>query len=162
MTTVVCPGTFDPITMGHESLIRRAADIFDQVVVAVASGVHKEAFFTLDERVALAAEAFAAAANIRAAPCEGLLADFLRENNCRIILRGMRAVSDFEFETQLAGINKKLDPSVETLLMMPDREFIYTSSSLVREIALLGGALEKFVSPHVAFALREKIKKGGG
>ena len=161
MTVVSCPGTFDPITLGHESLIGRAAQLFDEVIVAVAAGVHKQTVFTHAERLALARESFASHNNIRVLSFDGLLADFLRGNNCRIVIRGLRMLSDFEFETQFAGINKTLAPGAETLLMMPNQEFLHISSSLVREIALLGGDVEKFVAAHVAAKLREKIQGDG-
>lgn len=157
MTQAIFPGTLDPITLGHESLVRRAAAVFDQLIVGVAAGVHKESFFTLDERVALAREVFADDANVQVLPFEGLLADFMRQQQCKVVVRGVRVVSDFEFESQLADINKALDKQLETIFFLPDREFIYLSSTMVREVAALGGDISKFVSPPAAAALRRKF-----
>ncbi len=159
MSRAVIPGTFDPVTLGHEALIRRAAKIFDEIVVGVAEGVHKQLIFSSAERVALARESLAGCGNVRVVAFRGLLADFVRAEKCRVILRGLRAVSDFEFESQLFHINRKLDPGVETLFMPPDSEYIHLSSTVVREIAQLGGDAQKFVSPHVARALAEKLRR---
>ncbi|MGI9297248.1 MAG: pantetheine-phosphate adenylyltransferase [Gammaproteobacteria bacterium] len=156
MIRAVFPGTFDPVTLGHEALIIRAAELFDEIIVAVAAGFHKQAVFSLEERERLAAESFSRA-NIRVESFDGLLADFLRARRCRIILRGLRAVSDFEFESQLAHINKTLDENIETLFLPPSHEYMHLSSTMVREIALLGGDVTKFVSSHVAAALLEKV-----
>ena len=157
MTTVAFPGTFDPVTLGHEAVARRAADIFGRLIVCVAAGLHKKTVFSHRERTEMARKVFAADSKIEVVPFDGLLADFLRRRECRIILRGLRALSDYEFETQFASVNKKLDPSLETLLFMPTPEYVHLSSSLVREIAVLGGDLEKFVSPVVAKNLRRKV-----
>ena len=157
MTTVAFPGTFDPVTLGHEAVARRAADIFGRLIVCVAAGLHKKTVFSHRERIEMARKVFAADRKIEVLPFDGLLADFLRRRECRIILRGLRALSDYEFETQFASVNKKLDPSLETLLFMPTPEYVHLSSSLVREIAVLGGDLEKFVSPVVAKNLRRKV-----
>ena len=157
MTTVAFPGTFDPVTLGHEAVARRAADIFGSLIVCVAAGLHKKTVFSHRERAEMARKVFAADRKIEVLPFDGLLADFLRRRECRIILRGLRALSDYEFETQFASVNKKLDPSLETLLFMPTPEYVHLSSSLVREIAVLGGDLEKFVSPVVAKNLRRKV-----
>lgn len=157
MTTVAFPGTFDPITLGHEAVARRAAQVFDGLVVCVAAGLHKKTVFSHRERIAMARRVFADDRKIEVASFDGLLADFLRGRECRIILRGLRALSDYEIEAQFASANKKLDPSLETLLLMPTPEYVHLSSSLAREIAVLGGALEKFVSPTVARGLRRKV-----
>ena len=157
MTMVAFPGTFDPVTLGHEAVARRAADIFGRLIVCVAAGLHKKTVFSHRERIEMARKVFAADRKIEVLPFDGLLADFLRRRECRIILRGLRALSDYEFETQFASVNKKLDPSLETLLFMPTPEYVHLSSSLVREIAVLGGDLEKFVSPVVAKNLRRKV-----
>lgn len=162
MTRAAFPGTFDPLTLGHESLARRAALVFDEVLVCVAEGVHKRALFTLGERVEMARESFSGAENIRVLPFDDLLVAALRREKCRIILRGMRAVSDFEFESQMSQVNKALDPEVETLVFPPERAHIHLSSSMAREVAALGGDVEKFVSPHVAARLRAKIAEGAG
>ena len=157
MTRAIFPGTFDPITRGHESLVRRAAAVFDEIIVGVAAGVHKESFFSLTERLQLVEQSFADSENICTLSFEGLLADFMHEQGCKVIIRGVRVVSDFEFESQLADINKALDNRLETIFFLPDRDFIYLSSTMVREVAKLGGALDQFVSPHAATALRAKL-----
>ena len=160
MSRAVFPGTFDPVTLGHEALIKRAAGVFDEIIVGVARGVHKEAVFTTEERVALVEESFSKNENIKVAAFDGLLADFMRAQQCSVILRGLRAVSDFEFESQLFHVNRTLDGEIETLFMPPDSDFIYVSSTIVREIAQLGGDAQKFVSPHVARALSAKLGRG--
>lgn len=158
MIRAAFPGTFDPVTLGHEALIIRASELFDEVIVAVAAGVHKQAAFTLEERTAMAAQSFPQD-NILVESFDGLLADFLRTRDCRIILRGLRAVSDFEFESQLAHINKTLDENIETLFLPPSHEYMHLSSTMVREIAVLGGDVTKFVSAHVAAELLKKVGK---
>ena len=156
MIRAVFPGTFDPLTLGHEALIARAAGLFDEVVVAVAAGVHKRAMFSLEERVRMTRESFSEG-GVSVTSFDGLLANFLRARDIRIILRGMRAISDFEFELQLAHINKTLDDNIETLFLPPSREYIHLSSTMVREVALLGGDVSRFVSSHVAAAMMKKI-----
>ncbi|MGI9305951.1 MAG: pantetheine-phosphate adenylyltransferase [Gammaproteobacteria bacterium] len=156
MIRAVFPGTFDPVTLGHEALVARASGLFDEVIVAVAAGVHKKAIFSLDERLAMTAQSFCQK-NVRVESFDGLLANFLRARDSRIILRGLRAVSDFEFESQLAHINKTLDENIETLFLPPSSEYIHVSSTMVREVAILGGDAAKFVSAHVAAALLAKI-----
>lgn len=158
MTTVAVPGTFDPITLGHVSLVRRATKTFGDTLVAVATGVHKRTLFTLDERIGMVRECFAGDKDVTVAPVEGLLVDFLRERGCKVVLRGLRAVSDFELETQLAFANRKLYPDLETLLMMPDQAYTHIHSSLVREIATFGGDIGAFVPPHVRERVVEKIR----
>lgn len=152
----VYPGTFDPITNGHADLVRRACGIFDQVVVGVATGGSKSTFFDLTERVELAKQALAAIPNVKIRGFEGLLVEFARQQNAKIILRGLRAVSDFEFEFQLASMNRQLDDSFESIFLTPSEEHAFISSSLVREIASLGGDVSKFVSPAVVKALQKK------
>lgn len=162
MTIAAFPGTFDPITLGHESLIGRAVGVFDRVLVCVAAGRHKRTIFNHKERVEMVRGIVRVhGRRVRVLPFSGLLAPFLRKNDCRVILRGLRAVSDFEFEAQLAGVNAKLDGTLETLMMTPkDNDHLHISSTIVREIAALGGeSLEKFVSPTVARQLREKVRK---
>ena len=161
MTRAAFPGTFDPITLGHESLARRAARVLDEVLVCVAAGIHKRAFFSLEERVEMARESFCGEANIRILAFDGLLVSALRREDCRIILRGMRAVSDFEFESQMSQVNKALAPDVETLVFPPERAHIHLSSTMAREVAQLGGDVEKFVSRHVAERLRAKMAAAG-
>lgn len=162
MSRAVFPGTFDPITRGHEALARRAAAVFDELVVGVAAGIHKRAFFSLEERVALARESFAGEGRIRPTSFDGLLADFMRREDCCVIIRGVRVVSDFEFESQLADINRALDGRLETIFFLPNREYIYLSSTMVREVAQLGGDVGAFVSPHVACELTRKYDGRGG
>lgn len=157
MTKAVFPGTFDPITRGHESLVRRAAAVFDEIIVGVAAGLHKASLFTLEERLHLVQTVFAQEDRIRAVPFDTLLADFMHQQQCKVVIRGVRVVSDFEFEAQLADINKALDSTLETVFFLPDKDFIYLSSTIVREIAQLGGDIEKFVSPVAAAALRQKL-----
>jgi len=155
----IYPGTFDPLTLGHEDLVRRASRLFGEVVVAVADSRSKRPFFTLEERVDIARETLAAYPNVRVEGFDGLLMDFLRQQDARIILRGLRAVSDFEYEFQMAGMNRSLMPEVETVFLTPSDQYQFISSTFVREIATLGGDVSKFVSPLVLDRLRERIKK---
>ena len=155
-TTVLYPGTFDPITNGHSDIVLRASRIFDQVIVAVASDTAKKTQFSADERVGLAKAVLGDLANVEVTHFEGLLAHFARSRGARLILRGLRAVSDFEYEFQLAGMNSKLIPEVDTIFLTPAEQFTYISSSLVREIASLGGDVSEFVHPAVLEALRER------
>ena len=154
--TVIYPGTFDPITNGHADLVHRAAACFDWVIVAVAGSTGKTTRFTLDERVGLAREVMRAVENVRIESFDGLLAEFAREQGAQVILRGLRAVSDFEYEFQLASMNRKLAPDIETMFLTPDDGYTFISSSLVREIASLGGNVSGFVHPVVEAALRNK------
>lgn len=158
MTRAVFPGTFDPITKGHEAIARRAAAVFDELIIGVAAGVHKRAFFSLDERLSLTADSFRLKKNIRIDSFDGLLVDFMHKHDCKIIVRGLRVVSDFEFESQMANVNRVLDEHLETLFFFPDRDFTHLSSTIVREIASLGGDVQRFVAPHVARLLRQKLK----
>ncbi len=153
----VYPGTFDPITNGHSDLVRRACELFDQVVVGVATGGEKEPYFSLEERVELAKNALKDFNNVKVCGFDGLLVDFARQQNAKAILRGLRAVSDFEFEFQLASMNRQLDDSFESIFLTPSEKHAFISSSLVREIALLGGDVSKFVSSDVVEALRLKV-----
>ncbi|SET17112.1 Phosphopantetheine adenylyltransferase [Nitrosomonas marina] len=157
MDKVVYPGTFDPVTRGHEGLVRRASHLFDEVIVAVADSSGKNPFFSLDERVDMATQVFSDCNNVAVIPFSGLLMDFLRQHDCRIILRGLRAASDFEYEFQMAGMNRSMYPDVETLFMTPSEQFMFVSATIVREIALLGGKADKFVHPIVAQRLHDKI-----
>lgn len=152
----IYPGTFDPITRGHEDLIRRASCLFDQVVVAVAPSSGKETFFTLDERVNMAREVLTDCPNVDVMVFSGLLMEFSQQQNSRVILRGLRAVSDFEYEFQMAGMNRSMYPDVETVFMTPSEQYMFISATIVREIALLGGNADKFVRPLVAAQLRIK------
>ena len=156
MIKVIYPGTFDPITRGHEDVVRRAAGLFGEVVIAVAAS-RTSTMFTLDERVNMAREIFADQTNVRVVGFDCLLMDFVREQRARAVLRGLRAVSDFEYEFQMAGMNRSLHPDVETLFLTPAEQYTFISASMVREIARFGGDVSQFVSPSVAAKL--KIKK---
>jgi pantetheine-phosphate adenylyltransferase len=151
------PGTFDPITLGHEDLVRRAGRLFDKVVVAIAANPSKEPMFTLDERVDLARTAMADFKNVEVTGYEGLTVDFAREHNLQVIVRGLRAISDFEYEFQLANMNRHLTDEVETAFLTPTETYTYISSSLVREICTLGGDISEFVSPGVKTALMDRV-----
>ena len=154
------PGTFDPITLGHEDLVRRAADLFDRVVVAIAINTgSKQPLFTTDERVAMAMNALEEFPNVEVTSYEGLTVDFARANGLRVIIRGLRAVSDFEYEFQLANMNRHLTEEVETAFLTPTEKYTFISSSLVREVAELGGDVSEFVSPKVRQALAERCGK---
>jgi len=155
MIKVIYPGTFDPITRGHEDVVRRAAQLFDEVVVAVAQSRAQTAF-TLDERVAMAREVFAELPNVSVQGFSGLLMQFVQAQHARVVLRGLRAVSDFEYEFQMAGMNRKLDPDVETVFLTPAEQYTFISATMVREIARFGGDVSKFVSPAVAERLAAK------
>ena len=152
----VYPGTFDPITFGHEDIVRRAANLFDEVIVAVAGSTSKSTLFSLDERVALAKEAFNTP-NIKVVGFDGLLMQFVQDQGAQMVIRGLRAASDFEYEFQLAGMNRKLYPKLETLFLTPSEQYMFVSSSLVREVAKLGGDVNQFVSPNVKAAIKRKI-----
>lgn len=156
--TAIYPGTFDPITKGHTDLVQRAARLFDHVVVAVAAHTAKTPAFSLDERVAMAQTALTGVERVEVCGFDSLLVDFVRQRGAQVILRGLRAVSDFEYEFQLAGMNRKLAPGVETLFLMPAEQYSYISSSLVREVARLGGDVGEFVHEHVREALRERMR----
>ncbi len=156
--TTVYPGTFDPITNGHADLVQRAARLFDTVIVAVAANPTKRAVFTLDERIGLAREVLADIPNAEVCGFDSLLVDFVHEREAQVILRGLRAVSDFEYEFQLAGMNRRLAADIETLFLTPAEQYSYISSSLVREIAELGGDVSKFVHANVRDALNNRIR----
>jgi|SRR5512147_1412153 pantetheine-phosphate adenylyltransferase len=157
MLTAVYPGTFDPITRGHEDLVRRAVRLFDRVVVAVAESRNKRPFFTIEERVAMTREVLAGVPHVRVEGFSGLLIDFVAEQGAIAVLRGLRAASDFEYEFQLAGMNRNLKPDIETLFLTPSDEYMFISASMIREIAQLGGNVTPFVHPLVAQRLNEKI-----
>ena len=158
----VYPGTFDPITLGHEDLIRRASRLFDHLVVAIADSSSKRPFFTRDERVDIARRVLKDLKNVEVVGFSGLLMKFVRQNKVRVVVRGLRAVSDFEHEFQLAGMNRGMYPDVETLFLTPGEQHMFISATIVREIAIMGGDVKKFVSPLVARRLREKVKQLGG
>jgi pantetheine-phosphate adenylyltransferase len=157
MTTVVYPGTFDPITNGHADLVRRAARLFDRVIVAIAINTGKNPAFGLDQRVALVETVLKDIPRVEIHAFDNLLVEFVQQHEAEVILRGLRAVSDFEYEFQLAGMNRRLAPEVETLFLTPAEQFAYISSGLVREIAALGGDVSAFVHPVVQAALRERF-----
>ena len=154
----IYPGTFDPITHGHSDLCERAVKIFDEVALAVAKDTGKATTFSLTERLRLATLALRHIPNVKVLPFEGLLMDFAAEQGAMVILRGLRAVSDFEYEFQLAGMNRNLNPDIETMFLTPAEQYAYISSTLVREVATLGGDVSKFTHPQVAEALKA-IKK---
>ena len=155
----VYPGTFDPITNGHADLVQRAAKMFDKVVVAVAESTSKNTVFTTEERCRLAEELFGENEGVEVVVFDGLLVDFVKRCGAGVILRGLRAVSDFEYEFQLAGMNRHLAPQVETVFLTPAQQYAFLSSSLVREVAALGGDVADFVDPSVMAALKEKFQQ---
>ena len=160
MIKAVYPGTFDPLTRGHEDLVRRASTLFDGLVVGVAKSSAKRTFFSLEERVAMAREVLADVKKVEIVGFEGLLIDFVRKHGARVVLRGLRAVSDFEYEFQLAGMNRSLYPDLETVFLTPSEQHMFISATLVREIAVLGGDVAKFVDPRVERRLKEKVSAG--
>jgi len=162
MTRAVYPGTFDPFTRGHEDLVRRAASIFDEVIVGVADSRTKQPFFQLEERLAMTREVVSGYRNVRVESFRGLLMNFIKAQEARVVLRGLRAVSDFEYEFQLAGMNRNLYPDVETMFLTPDAQHMFVSATLVREIATLGGDVSKFVQPAVEKCIKEKVRQLGG
>jgi len=162
MTTAVYPGTFDPLTRGHEDIVRRASGLFSAVVVGVADSRGKRPFFTLGERIDMAREVLAPYPNITVEGFGGLLRDFVRQHGAGVIVRGLRAVSDFEYEFQMAGMNRVLIPEVETVFMTPDEKYQFISATIVREIALLGGDTGKFVHPIINERLKAKVAQLGG
>jgi pantetheine-phosphate adenylyltransferase len=156
----VYPGTFDPITNGHEDLIQRASRLFDEVLVGVAHSQAKRPFFSLDERISLAREVLKPYGNVKVEGFSGLLSEFVKEHSATVILRGLRAVSDFEYEFQLAGMNRRLAPGVETLFLTPSDKYLFLSATIVREIAVLGGDISAFVHPVTAERMSAKIGRG--
>jgi pantetheine-phosphate adenylyltransferase len=160
MRRAIYPGSFDPVTKGHLDIIERASHLFDEVVVAVAFNEAKKASFSAEERVALLRETTQGICNIRIVSFDGLLVEFALANGALAVIRGLRAVSDFEFEFQMALMNRKLEPTIETVFLTPKEEFTYLSSRIVKEIARLGGNVEEFVPKPVAEALRKKYSVG--
>lgn len=154
----VYPGTFDPITLGHEDVVRRATQLFERVVVAVASGHHKKTLFALDERIAMVCEALKDYPQVQVESFSGLLRDFVVARGGKAMVRGLRAVTDFDYEFQLAGMNRSLMPQVETVFLTPGDKYQFISSTFVREIAMLGGEVHNFVAPAVQQRLMDKVR----
>lgn len=157
MKRAIYPGSFDPVTTGHLDVLDRAAKLFDEVIVAVAFNEQKQALFSTDERVELLKSATEGLTNVRVERFDGLLVEFARKQGAAALIRGLRAVSDFEFEFQMALMNRKLEPEIETIFLTPREEYTYLSSRIVKEIARLGGNVDTFVPPSVAQALRTKF-----
>jgi pantetheine-phosphate adenylyltransferase len=155
----IYPGTFDPMTRGHEDLVRRASKLFERVVVGVAQSRSKRPFFTMEERVDLAREVLAPYKNVEIVGFDNLLMDFLHSQGAKVILRGLRAVSDFEYEFQMAGMNRNLYPEVETVFLTPGEQYMFISATMVREIAVLGGDVRKFVHPLVQEKLAARVSE---
>jgi pantetheine-phosphate adenylyltransferase len=160
MIKAVYPGTFDPLTRGHEDLVRRAATLFDKLVLAIADSKAKKPYFTLDERIAMAREVLGDMKNVEVIGFSSLLTEFVKKQGARVVLRGLRAVSDFEYEFQLAGMNRNLYPEMETMFLTPSEQHMFISATLVREIAALGGDVREFVHPLVAKKLKAKATSG--
>ncbi|MEF8700629.1 MAG: pantetheine-phosphate adenylyltransferase [Candidatus Accumulibacter sp. UW26] len=152
-------GTFDPMTRGHEDLVRRAACLFDRVIVAIAQNQPKRPFFSLAERVEMAQAVLAPYPNAEVCGFDGLLMDFLHAKGAKVIIRGLRAVSDFDYEFQLAGMNRNLFPEVETVFLTPGEQYLFISATMVREIAVLGGDVSKFVQPTVQVRLAQRVRE---
>lgn len=157
MKRAVTPGTFDPITLGHLDVITRASQLMDEVIVAVAASAGKNPLFTLEERAKLAREATKHLPNVKVEPFEGLLVEFAREQGAQVLVKGLRAITDFEYEFQMAALNYQLANELETVFIMSPPQYMYLSSSIVRELASFGSPVDKFVSPHVAEALAKKF-----
>ena len=157
----VYPGTFDPMTLGHEDVVRRACQLFDKVIVAVAAGHHKKSLFTMQERIDMAREVVKGNPRVEVEGFSGLVRDFVVAKGGKAMVRGLRAVTDFDYEFQLAGMNRHLMPEVETVFLTPGDKYQFISSTFVREIAVLGGEVDKFVSPTVQQRLIEKVRSLG-
>ena len=158
MIRAIYPGTFDPLTRGHEDLVRRASTLFDSVILGIADSRAKKPFFTLEERLEIAHEVLGDLPNLEIVGFTGLLIDFARQQKARVVVRGLRAVSDFEYEFQLAGMNRNLSPDMETVFLTPSEQHMFISATLVREIAMFGGDISKFVHPIVRAKLIERVK----
>ncbi|WP_447983093.1 pantetheine-phosphate adenylyltransferase [Nitrospira sp. Nam74] len=155
----IYPGTFDPITNGHTDLITRSLQVFDKVIVAIALNPSKHPLFDLADRVEMVKLATKTVSNVEVEPFHGLLVDYVRQRGARAVIRGLRAISDFEYELQMALINRKLDQGFETVFFMPSEEYSYLTSSIIKEVASLGGALNDFVHPEVAIRLRDRFRR---
>lgn len=161
MPTAVYPGTFDPLTHGHEDIVRRACKLFDKVIVGVADSAAKKPIFNVDERVDIARQVLGHHGNVEVRRFAGLLVNFVRDCKADVVVRGLRAVTDFEYEFQLAGMNRHLMPEIETIFMTPTDQYQFISGTLVREIAILGGDVSKFVAPSVEAWMRRKLGQAG-
>jgi pantetheine-phosphate adenylyltransferase len=155
--TAVYPGTFDPMTLGHEDLMRRASRLFERLILAVAAGHHKKTMFSADERLEIARELAAPCGNVEVLTFDGLLRDFVVAHGGKVVVRGLRAVTDFEYEFQMAGMNRQLMPDVETVFLTPSDQYQFVSGTFVREIASLGGDVSKFVAPSVLARLKARV-----
>ena len=155
--TAVYPGTFDPMTLGHEDLVRRASRLFERLVIAVAAGHHKRTMFTIEERLEIATQLAAKYPNVEVIAFSGLLRDFVVAHDGKVVVRGLRAVSDFDYEFQMAGMNRHLMPEVETVFLTPSDQYQFVSGTFVREIAMLGGDVSKFVAPAVLARLKARV-----
>lgn len=156
-TIAIYPGTFDPLTLGHEDIIRRAASLFDHVILAVAESLGKKPIFARDERMEVAREALADLGNVTVVGFGGLLVEFAKMHQARVVVRGVRSVTDFDYEFQMAGMNRQMMPELETIFMTPSDQHQYVSGTLVREIARMNGEVERFVAPSVALRLRARL-----
>ena len=157
--TAVYPGTFDPMTLGHADLMRRASRLFGRLILAVAAGHHKKTMFSLEERLAMAQELARECPNVEVIAFSGLLSDFVVKHGGKVVVRGLRAVSDFEYEFQMAGMNRHLMPDVETVFLTPSDQYQFVSGTFVREIAMLGGDVSKFVAPSVLARLHDRVTR---
>jgi pantetheine-phosphate adenylyltransferase len=157
--TAVYPGTFDPMTLGHADLMRRASQLFDRLILAVAAGHHKRTMFSVDERLDMAKELAREYGNVEVIAFSGLLRDFVVDHGGKVVVRGLRAVSDFEYEFQMAGMNRQLMPDVETVFLTPSDQYQFVSGTFVREIAMLGGDVSKFVAPSVLARLQARVAR---
>ena len=157
MQRAVYPGTFDPMTMGHVDLVKRASKLFDSVIIAIASSDSKKPMFTLEERIEIGNKIFADDPKIEVIGFSGLLVNFAKDNDANILIRGLRVVADFEYEFQLANMNRAMSPDIESVFLTPKEEYSYISSSLVKEIATMGGDVDRFVDPVTLEALNQKI-----
>jgi len=158
MQRAVYPGTFDPMTMGHVDLVKRASKLFDSVIIAIASSDSKKPMFSLEERIEIGNKIFADDPKVEVVGFSGLLVNFAKDNDANILIRGLRVVADFEYEFQLANMNRAMSPDIESVFLTPKEEYSYISSSLVKEIASMGGDVTRFVDPVTLEALNQKIK----
>ena len=162
LLTAVYPGTFDPMTLGHADLMRRGSQLFGRLILAVAAGHHKRTMFSVEERLDMAKELAAEYPNVEVISFAGLLRDFVVEHGGKVVVRGLRAVSDFEYEFQMAGMNRQLMPDVETVFLTPSDQYQFVSGTFVREIAMLGGDVSKFVAPSVLARLKARVANKAG